>query len=136
MGIVLVLIDQLLKRTTKNLCLPPLAVGMGIYLPPVIQTPLVVGAILGYFLNRRLRNTGGEAAETAGVRRGTLFASGLIVGESIIGVLLAGVIVLSVSNGGSESPLAIAGSDFADTAEMLGLLGIFSKIVLGAKKSA
>ena len=140
LGVVLVLIDQLLKRTTKNLVLPPLAVGMGIYLPPVIQTPLVVGAILGYFLNRHLRKTAGAEAEAAGLRRGTLFASGLIVGESIVGVLLAGLIVLSVSNGGDENPLAMVGSDFADTAEMLGLavffalLALFSKIVLSGKK--
>ena len=142
LGVVLVLIDQLLKRTTKNLVLPPLAVGMGIYLPPVIQTPLVVGAILGYFLNRHLRKTAGAEAEAAGLRRGTLFASGLIVGESIVGVLLAGLIVLSVSNGGDENPLAMVGSDFADTAEMLGLavflgiLAFFSKIVLSGKKAS
>ena len=141
-GIVLVLIDLFLKRTTRNLCLPPLAVGMGIYLPPVIQTPLVVGAILGYFLNRHLRKTGGAEAEATGLRRGTLFASGLIVGESIVGVLLAGVIVVSVSNGGGEAPLAMVGSDFADTAEMLGLLiflgilGLFSKVVLSGKKAS
>ena len=115
---------------------------MGIYLPPVIQTPLVVGAILGYFLNRHLRNTGGSNAEAAGLRRGTLFASGLIVGESIVGVLLAGVIVVSVSNGGGEAPLAIAPEGFADTAEMLGLLvflgilGLFSKVVLSGKKAS
>ena len=142
LGVVLVLIDQLLKRTTKNLVLPPLAVGMGIYLPPVIQTPLVVGAILGYFLNRHLRKTAGAEAEAAGLRRGTLFASGLIVGESIVGVLLAGLIVLSVSNSGDENPLAMVGSDFADTAEMLGLavffgiLALFSKIVLSGKKAS
>ena len=142
LGVVLVLINQLLKRTTKNLVLPPLAVGMGIYLPPVIQTPLVVGAILGYFLNRHLRKTAGAEAEAAGLRRGTLFASGLIVGESIVGVLLAGLIVLSVSNGGDENPLAMVGSDFADTAEMLGLavflgiLALFSKIVLSGKKTS
>ena len=142
LGVVLVLIDQLLMCTTKNLVLPPLAVGMGIYLPPVIQTPLVVGAILGYFLNRHLRKTAGAEAEAAGLRRGTLFASGLIVGESIVGVLLAGLIVLSVSNGGDENPLAMVGSDFADTAEMLGLavffgiLALFSKIVLSGKKAS
>ena len=142
LGVILVLIDQLLKRTTKSFVLPPLAVGMGIYLPPVIQTPLVVGAILGYFLNRHLRKTAGAEAEAAGLRRGTLFASGLIVGESIVGVLLAGLIVLSVSNGGDESPLAIVGSDFADTAEILGLfvffgiLTLFSKVVLSGKKAS
>ena len=141
-GIVLVLIDLFLRRSTKNLAMPPLAVGMGIYLPPVIQTPLIVGAVLGYFLNRRLRQTHGEDEERVGLRRGTLFASGLIVGESIIGVLLAGIIVVSVSNGGSESPLAVVGADFAGTAEMLGLLVflgvlvLFSKVVLSGKKEA
>ena len=140
-GVILILTDLTLKRTTKTLCLPPLAVGMGIYLPPVIQTPLVVGAILGYFLNRHLRQTAGPEAEAAGLRRGTLFASGLIVGESIVGVLLAALIVVSVSSGGGENPLAIAGADFADTAEMLGLLVffvilvIFSKVVLSGKKA-
>ena len=140
-GVVLVLVDLALKRMTKTLCLPPLAVGMGIYLPPVIQTPLVVGAVLGYFLNRHLHQTAGPEAEAAGLRRGTLFASGLIVGESIVGVLLAALIVVSVSSGGGENPLAIAGADFADTAEILGLLVffiilvIFSKVVLSGKKS-
>ena len=110
---------------------------MGIYLPPVVQTPLVVDAVLGYFLRKHLRAQGGEEAEAAGNRRGTLFASGLIVGESIIGVLLAGVIVVSVTGGGSDAPLALVGKDFAGTAEYLGLavfavsLLIFSKVVLG-----
>ncbi|MDD6382632.1 MAG: oligopeptide transporter, OPT family [Selenomonadaceae bacterium] len=140
LGVVLVIVDQLLKRNTHSLCLPPLAVGMGIYLPPSVQTPLVVGAVLGYFLRKHMKAKLGAEQAKAGERRGTLFASGLIVGESIVGVLLAGVIVVSVSNGGSESPLAIVGKDFADTAEWLGLLvfvaflGIFSKIVLGTGK--
>ena len=140
LGVVLVVIDQLLKKNTKSLALPPLAVGMGIYLPPSVQTPLVVGAVMGYFLRKHLKKQG-EEAERAGNRRGTLFASGLIVGESIVGVVLAGVIVASVTSGGSEDPLALVGKDFADTAEYLGLLVfaltlvIFSRVVLGKKKA-
>lgn len=139
LGVLLVLIDLFLKRSTRSLCLPPLAVGMGIYLPPSVQTPLVIGAVLGYFLNKKLRADKGEEGLAAGKRRGTLFASGLIVGESIIGVLLAGIIVVSVSGGGSDSPLALVGKDFADAAENIGLvvflitLCIFSKVVLGRK---
>ena len=141
LGVVLVIVDQVLKRNTRNLCLPPLAVGMGIYLPPSVQTPLVIGAVMGYFLNKKLSARADKEAEADGKRRGTLFASGLIVGESIIGVLLAGVIVVSVSGGGSDSPLALVGKDFGDTAEMIGLvvflatLCIFSKIVLGSKNN-
>lgn len=40
----------------------------------------------GVFLNKKLHKEDGEAGQQAGLRRGTLFASGLIVGESIIGV--------------------------------------------------
>lgn len=140
-GVLLVIIDQLLKRHTRSLCLPPLAVGMGIYLPPSIQTPLVIGAVMGYFLNKKLKESKGKEGEANGKHRGTLFASGLIVGESIVGVLLAGIIVVSVTNGGSESPLALVGKDFADTAEWLGLivflitLGIFGKTVMGNKNN-
>ena len=140
LGAALIVIDRILQRNTKSLCLPPLAVGMGIYLPPSVQTPLVIGAVMGYFLRKKLSSQGGQPSVDAGQRRGTLFASGLIVGESIIGVILAGLIVVSVSSGGSESPLALVGKDFVDTAEMLGTvvfvlaLIIFSKIVLGKNK--
>ena len=140
LGVVLVLVDYLLKHNTTNLCLPPLAVGMGIYLPPIVQTPLIIGAIMGHFLNKKLQRESGEEGKNGGMRRGTLFASGMIVGESIVGVLLAGIIVVSVSSGGSDSPLALVGKDFADTAEWLGLivfllsLVIFGKIVLGTSK--
>ncbi len=136
LGVVIVIIDSLLKSQTKNLCLPPLAVGIGIYLPPSLQTPLVVGAILGYLLEKKLQSQSKEAIE-ASKRRGTLFASGLIVGESLVGVLIAAVIAISVSGGGSDSPLALVGDDFAGTAELLGLvvfivtLAIFAKIVRG-----
>ncbi|MCI6159694.1 MAG: oligopeptide transporter, OPT family [Selenomonadaceae bacterium] len=141
LGVVLVVVDQLLKRNTKSLCLPPLAVGMGIYLPPSVQTPLVIGAVLGYFLDKTMKARSEQAAR-AGRRRGTLFASGLIVGESIIGVIMAGIIVVSLSGGGSDDPLGLVGKDFADTAEWLGLivfvcvLAIFSKVVKGSKAKA
>lgn len=136
LGVVIVIIDALLKKNTKNLCLPPLAVGIGIYLPPSLQTPLVVGAVLSYLLEKQIDLQGQEAVE-ASKRRGTLFASGLIVGESLIGVLIAAMVAVSVAGGGSDSPLALVGADFTDTAELLGLavfavtLAIFYKIAYG-----
>lgn len=95
-GVIIIIVDVILKKSTKNLSLPPLAVGMGIYLPPTLQMPLVVGAVLSYVVNRYLRKRAevrspqniDEDIETCN-RRGILFASGMIVGESLIGVLLA-----------------------------------------------
>ena len=148
LGVAIVIVDLILRRRTRAFCLPPLAVGMGIYLPPSVQTPLVVGAVMGYILEKKLKaraakrspeNSNEDVADCK--RRGTLFASGLIVGESIIGVILAGLIVVSVSSGGSESPLALVGKDFADMSEYLGLIvflcvvTLFGKVVWGGKKA-
>ena len=110
--------------------------GIGIYLPPSLQTPLVVGAILGYLLEKKMSSQSKETVE-ASKRRGTLFSSGLIVGESLVGVIIAAIIAVSVSGGGSDSPLALVGDGFASTAEFLGLgvfaatLAIFYKMVRG-----
>ncbi len=136
-GVVAIIINLILKGTTASLSLPPLAIGMGIYLPPALETPLVVGAVIGYFVNRYLRK---RAAKRAGNlvdqdveicnRRGVLFSSGLIVGESIIGVIIAAIIVISVTSGGSEAPLQLAGKGFEDTAEWLGLI-VFVAVAIG-----
>lgn len=127
-GVVAIIINLILKNTTANLSLPPLAIGMGIYLPPTLEMPLVVGSVISYFVGRHLwkqaKVRSGELAELDVEqcnRRGVLFASGMIVGESIIGVLIAVVIVLSVTSGGSESPLQLVGPDFENTAQWLGL---------------
>ena len=128
-GIIIIIIDIVLKKSTKRLSLPPLAVGMGIYLPPTLQMPLVVGAVLSYVVNIYLRKRA-EARSPKNVegdieacnRRGILFASGMIVGESLMGVLLAGIIVISVTSGGSDTPLLMVGDNFADTAQWLGLI--------------
>jgi putative OPT family oligopeptide transporter len=129
-GIVIICIDLLLKKNTKKCFLPPLAVGIGIYLPPSLITPLVIGAVLSFFVERYLRNRAmkrspNHVEEDVEVcnRHGVLFASGLIVGESLVGVIIAIIIVFSVTHGGSDSPLQIAtGKGFDPIAHMLGTI--------------
>lgn len=129
-GIIIIIVDVVLKKSSKQrYTLPPLAVGMGVYLPPTVQMPLVVGAVLSYVINAYLRKRAAVRSPQNQVddvdtcnRRGVLFASGLIVGESLMGVLMAGIIVISVTSGGSEAPLRMVGDGFADTAKWLGLL--------------
>ena len=134
-GVVIILIDLLLKKNSVKYCLPPLAVGMGIYLPPTLETPLILGAVMSYlvgcYLKRRAKQRSPRQVEEdveACNRRGVLFASGLIVGESLMGVIIAIIIVFSVSSGGSDSPLAIAGKDFGPAADWLGL-GVFIALI-------
>jgi putative OPT family oligopeptide transporter len=119
-GVGLILLDTILGAM-KKLRIPPLAVGIGIYLPMSATFAVVVGAVLSYWYDRRAsRMNNPERAE----RLGTLVASGLIVGESLWGVLNAGLIVGLAD----EAPIGLVPGDFAP-APWLGFLGFVGAIV-------
>jgi putative OPT family oligopeptide transporter len=103
-GLVLVLINFVLKKSSNDkYSLPPLGVGLAIYLPSAVITPVVIGAVAGWVFDRAVeKRAGGESAKRIGV----LVMSGFIVGESLFNVALAGLIVLS----GKGEPLAVANS--------------------------
>lgn len=133
-GVAVIAVDVLLRRSGRG-ALPPLAVGLGIYLPPTIGMTLTLGAVLGWAIQRRVRAYGvqrGSAWVAAAEERGLLLASGLIVGESLMGLLLAALIGLS----GQDAPLALVGAGFATPAMLLGLVyfcalgGFFYRSVL------
>ncbi len=140
-GIAAIIVNFLLKKNTATLALPPLAVGMGIYLPPTLEMPLVLGSVLSYLVHRYLRKRAEsrspgrveEDVESCN-RHGVLFASGLIVGESLMGVIIAIIIVFSVTSGGSDAPLAFFGSDFGRTADVLGLIAFIAVILMFIKR--
>ena len=133
------------KTSDSRFALPVLAVGIGIYLPPSINMPVVVGAVMAWFITRHIKNyakrTNDVEVEKKAERFGTLFAAGLIVGESLMGVILAFIIAASVTSGGSEAPLALALENWDKMGELLGLavfifgVFIFVSRVLRAKKS-
>ncbi len=112
-GAGIVFLDEIL-RMAKLLRIPPLAVGLGIYLPMEATLPVVLGAVIGWLYNRSVR---GEHAE----RLGVLVASGMIVGESLFGVINAGLIV----GFNRDAPLAVVGASFpADAVAVLGFVGL------------
>ena len=77
---------------------PPLAVGLGIYLPTQSTLMIVVGAVVGWLFDSRADRT---AKPEATKQLGVLLASGLIVGEGIIGVVISAIVVFS----GKDAPL-------------------------------
>jgi len=105
-GVVAVIIDEALKRfSDKRMHLPPLAIGMGIYLPMEANLLIPVGAVLGYFYNRwALRSPSPAFAE----RMGTLMATGMIVGESLMGVVYAGAVAGAEKAGSADSASVFA----------------------------
>jgi putative OPT family oligopeptide transporter len=112
-GIGIILLDEILARATKHMRVPPLAVGLGIYLPTQSTLMIIVGAIVGWFFEQRAdRTPKPEATKQLGV----LLASGLIVGESIIGVILSAIVVFS----GRAAPLALVGPGFETAGIFIG----------------
>lgn len=125
-GIVVIIIDSLLRRTGRA-SLPAIAVGMGIYLPASVNMPLIFGAFISWLVTVRLRSRAkrlGESVERVSdrpKRRGVLLASGLIVGESLVGILIAVLIGAT----GNEAPLALVGNSFAGISQVLTLILFF-----------
>ena len=120
LGVALIIVDAVLKSTKKG-SLPPLAVGIGIYLPMSATFAVVVGAIVGDWYNKRAARA---AAPERAERLGTLVASGMIVGESLFGVLNAGLIVAF----STDAPIALVPESFAP-AKLLGFLGFVGLVV-------
>jgi len=98
-GAAVIAADETLRKTRKG-SLPPLAVGMGIYLPMALTLLIPIGAIVGHFYNRWAERQGDPAFAE---RMGVLAATGLIVGESLFGVVFAGIAAAT----GSPEALAI-----------------------------
>jgi len=105
-GVVAVIVDELLRGTSKRrLHLPPLAIGMGIYLPLEADLLIPVGAVLGWFYNRWAVTSRSPAFAE---RMGVLMATGLIVGESLMGVVYAFAVAGAEKAGSKDSANVLA----------------------------
>ena len=121
-GAIVIAIDEI-GRITGRYRFPPLAVGLGVYLPPETTAPAVVGAVFGALYNRWVSfRPNPDAAR----RLGVLIACGLIVGESLWGVFYAGVIVVAQSGklhvADPSNPFAIVGDNFGAIANVLAIV--------------
>ena len=131
-GATVIIIDLILAKKKTKFRLPALAIGLGIYLPPSITLAIFTGSLLSWIVKRQTYvkaeklNLDPETEFKKVDRKASLIASGLIVGESLVGVILAIVIVISVTNGGGDAPLAI----FPDLGDMSQYLGLFVFITI------
>jgi putative OPT family oligopeptide transporter len=126
-GVAVIVADEVLRLTTR-LRLPPLAVGLGIYLPTASTLMVTVGAVVG-FVYDLFADRGPKPAATR--QLGVLLASGLIVGDSIIGVLIAALVALLDKLGfKNQAPLALVPPSFAGIAQWVGGLAFVGLVVV------
>ncbi len=94
-GLVVILIDLQLQRRNSSFRAPVLAVAVGIYLPFELDSAIFLGGVLAWVIERRrgslLQSSARKAEKRVGESRklGLLFASGLITGEALMGIVLA-----------------------------------------------
>ncbi len=119
-GVALIFFDEALGWL-KQMRIPPLAVGIGMYLPMDATEPVIVGAIIGWFYNRAVEKHPNAAMAK---RFGVLLACGLIVGESLLGILNAGLIVAT----NNAAPIAIVGPEFAFASRWVAV-GVFAALL-------
>jgi putative OPT family oligopeptide transporter len=112
-GAGIIVIDWLLMKTTRSMRLPPLAVGLGIYLPTASTLMVTVGALVGWWFDRGADRT---PKPDAMKQLGVLLASGLIVGESVLAVVFTALVAFT----GNPFPIGVVGDSFASASEWLG----------------
>lgn len=92
LGAALIATDAWLKARGSRFRLHPMPVAVGMYLPFTLSVPILLGGLIRYLGQRamiRREGKGEDEAERETGNAGILLGSGLIAGESILGVILA-----------------------------------------------
>jgi putative OPT family oligopeptide transporter len=117
----IIILDLFLEARKSSFRTPVLAVAIGFYLPLELSVPIFAGGIIHWVVRsfHKRRKTGPEQIERSN-RNGLLFASGLITGEALMGILLAIPIVILKQY---KIDLPIIKHFFGRTMPLGGLLG-------------
>jgi putative OPT family oligopeptide transporter len=128
-GVGIVIIDLLVLKPNKSeYRLSVMAVALGIYLPMEVIMPLTIGGLINFFAKARLKSHKPRhgkrysLVEASTERQGLLFASGLIAGDALVGILLA----IPFAAYQSTTVLAIVDATFKETATILGVVTFLS----------
>ncbi len=80
---ILYLVGAVIALLCVVLKVPPLAFALGMYIPQELNTPLLIGGIISWFVSSRSKD---EKVNSSRLSRGTLIASGFLAGGSLFGV--------------------------------------------------
>lgn len=120
-AVAIIILDEYLRRRGSSFRMPVLAVMIGIYLPFDLEVPIFAGGIIHQIAKvyHQRKNIDKDAVETAN-RNGILFASGLITGEALLGIVLAIPIVIS----GKENVLSVLEKPFGSWPGIILMVGV------------
>jgi putative OPT family oligopeptide transporter len=82
-GILLIVVDEFLRIKKAGFRMHVMPVAVGIYLPVSLSVPILIGGLLRLVISHIRKDVSNT---------GILFSSGLIAGEAIVGIIIAGLI--------------------------------------------
>jgi putative OPT family oligopeptide transporter len=122
-GILVIILDQIQAARGSDFRLPVLAVAVGLYLPFELDSAIMLGGIIAWMIGRYqsanpVRDF--KVAVQRSDKTGLLFASGLITGEALIGIILA----IPVAIAGSTTVLALVDDPYGSLPGLIIIAGI------------
>jgi len=114
-GLVIIALDIIQEKRQATFRLPVLAVAVGIYLPIELSTPIFIGGLISCLKNKSNKNN-----------NGLLFASGLITGEALMGIMVALPIFLT----GNKNWWKIIDISSGNLYQWIGLLPFITIIIV------
>ena len=86
LGIILLIGDSFLEKNKSTFRLHVMPVAVGMYLPFGLSTPILIGGLIAHFINGKNKT---DKESDIALQNGVLVSSGLIAGESLMGIILA-----------------------------------------------
>ncbi|TWU44824.1 OPT oligopeptide transporter protein [Rubripirellula tenax] len=94
LGFAILLIDGALKRSGAKFRAHLMPIAVGMYLPFGLAIPILIGGLIAYFYSKDKP----EKEHDAVLHRGVLFSSGVIAGEALTAVGIAGLAALGIQS--------------------------------------
>ena len=125
-AVVCIIADEILRRRDMHVAV--LAVGLGVYLPPEITTPIMIGSLVNLAVRLGIRKVRSNKEQVDLLEKkqhaAILLACGLVAGAAIMGVLLAIPFMIM----GSADALSIVPPTFLPFANLIGLLSLVAVV--------
>lgn len=129
-GIAILFIDLFLAARKSEFRLHVMPVAVGIYLPFGLAVPILLGGVINWLVG-----TAAGRKRGAALKRGILITSGLIAGESLVGVVLGATAYMDIS---SYKLLSGVPAYVVESISVIALLGvaclIYALSLSGAKR--
>ena len=133
----LVIVGVVLACVVEILGIPVLPFAIGVYLPIQLSACIMIGGLVRLYFDRK--KYASEQEQTRVTNRGVLYCSGMIAGEGLVGIVLAILAVIGVSdkiNMAGVLNLSAGAGNIASTVVFAVMILLVFKFTLGGRKNA